>query len=245
MKNELLIALEVHNWPFDKQRLGRNADGGYIICDIPNIEYDLFLSGGVGKDISFEEDFLQKYPKVPCYAFDPGCKKLPQRVPGVDTIYAEMINVVTKKIGKHEKGNETNLINYLCSYKNVFVKLDIEGGEYNLWEALTDEHMNKIAQLVIEIHPTDFSVFKSFILKTHKTHELFHVHCNNVVSLADYSYDIDGIPIPMLIELTYVRKDLLNFSLEKNKSPLPSSLDKPNMAHLKDISLNYYPFVNE
>jgi hypothetical protein len=43
--------------PYQKKlRLGRNTDGGYVICDLGD-DYDVFISGGINKDISFETDF--------------------------------------------------------------------------------------------------------------------------------------------------------------------------------------------
>ena len=243
MKNHLLTALEVHHWPFNKKRLGKDNDGGYVICDIPKIEYDLFLAGGISTDISFEEDFLNHYPNVPCYAFDHSIEKLPEKVRGGNIIYSKNINFVKKKIGKQETDEETNLISHLENYKNVFLKLDIEHAEYDLWEVLTSAHLNCIAQVAIEMHPTKLTKFENFILKTHETHELFHVHCNNAICPITHSYNIEGVIMPGLLELTYVRKDLLNFSLEPNTTQLPSDLDMPNVRSRDDVSLNYYPFV--
>lgn len=60
--------LTVYQSPFPKIRLWKDGDGGYIICD--NLIYDCFLSWGIGDDISFEEDFLEKYPHIQCHAFD-------------------------------------------------------------------------------------------------------------------------------------------------------------------------------
>jgi hypothetical protein len=39
------------------ERVGRNHDGGYIIALLGQDAYDLFLSGGVGDDTSFEIHF--------------------------------------------------------------------------------------------------------------------------------------------------------------------------------------------
>jgi hypothetical protein len=44
--------------------LGKNNDGGYIICEIPQVEYDIFITGGVAGDISFEEELCNIYHRV-------------------------------------------------------------------------------------------------------------------------------------------------------------------------------------
>lgn len=245
MKNEVLSALEVHHWPFGKKRLGKINDGGYVVCMIPDITYDLFLSGGIDKDVSFEEDFLSMYPGIPSYAFDHSIEKLPEKVRGIDAAHSKKINFIKKKIGKLETTEETNLIDYLNNYQNVFLKLDIEKGEYDLWEALTNNLLNNIAQFVVEVHPTHLNKFKNFILKAHETHEIFHAHCNNGICPIKHAYKIEDISIPGLLELTYVRKNILKFSLENNTNILPSVLDSPNCSSREDVMLNYYPFISK
>ena len=61
--------LTVYASPFPKMRLGKDNYGGYVVTDIPDINYSLLLSGGIGDDISFEEGFIAKYPNVLCNAF--------------------------------------------------------------------------------------------------------------------------------------------------------------------------------
>ncbi len=51
--------LTVFKSPFEKKRLGKDYDGGYIIAEIPNIKYTTLLPGGIENDISFEEDFIK------------------------------------------------------------------------------------------------------------------------------------------------------------------------------------------
>ena len=50
--------LTVYKSPFTKLRLGKDNDGGYIIAEIPNVNYKTVLSGGIDNDISFEEKYL-------------------------------------------------------------------------------------------------------------------------------------------------------------------------------------------
>ena len=70
--------LTVFKSPFEKKRLGKDNDGGYIIAEIPNIKYTTLLAGGIDDDISFEEDFLKKYAVDNAYAFDGTINKLPK-----------------------------------------------------------------------------------------------------------------------------------------------------------------------
>lgn len=61
--------------PYEKQRLGKSYDGGYIYIKVPNLSYNF---GGISNDISFEKDFLNIFPNVKAHAFDGTINKLPK-----------------------------------------------------------------------------------------------------------------------------------------------------------------------
>lgn len=236
----ILKCLEVHEWPYEKKRLGKNNDGGYVICDVLEINYDVLISGGISNDISFEEDFLN-YCDVPAYAFDHTIDNLPVRIGEKLSLHSEKINFVKKQIGILSNDHQTNLVDLVQNYKNVFMKMDIEGYEFLLFKALDRANMiENIAQLVIEIHPTNLTVLHEFLVSIYKTHVLFHAHANNAI---DHRYNIKDILIPGLLELTFINKNKINWELQKNKTLLPMILDQPNISKKEEISLTYYPFV--
>ena len=123
------------------ERIGKNNDGGYIVCNLPG-EYDLFISGGVSNDISFEQHFLKKHPNLKCYAFDGTINSLPEN--------DSRITFIKKNLGK-ETSETTNLKSYMDSFEDIFMKIDIEGHEFRLFPEL-ETYMTKIKQLVLEIH---------------------------------------------------------------------------------------------
>jgi len=129
---------------FLKKRIGRNNDGGYVICEIPNITYDVLLSGGIKDDTSFEDNFLELNPTIQCYAFDGTIDSSPSK--------NSRFNFLKKNIAAINSDNLTNLHEYLSKYKNIFVKMDIEGSEFDWLNSLNSEHMNNISQMVIEFH---------------------------------------------------------------------------------------------
>ena len=51
----------------------------------------------------------------------------------------------------------TNLLEYMEKYNDIFMKIDIEGHEFRVMPIIiNNNYMNKIKQLVIEIHtPAD------------------------------------------------------------------------------------------
>ena len=224
--------LTVYQSPFPKIRLGRNNDGGYVIADIPDNTYDLLLSGGVNDDSSFEDIFLDKYTNVECYAFDGTINKSPSKHP--------KFNFINKNIGPNESNITTNLHDFLNSYKNIFLKMDIEGHEIQWLESVNEEQLRNISQIAIEFHKP-YSVREDAIFnKLNKTHYLIHAHANNCSGVQEYN----GIKIPEGLELTYINKKYVTSNnLELNKDKLPSDLDQKNSLNAKDIELNYPPFV--
>ena len=135
--------LTVYQCPFPKLRFGREYDGGYIIADVPNITYKLLLAGGIESDISFEEDFLKKYD-AKCYAFDGTIQCLPTE--------NNKIEFVKKNIGATNNDSLTNLHELINAHTNIFVKMDIEGGEIPWIKSLSNEQIDKFDQIVMEFH---------------------------------------------------------------------------------------------
>jgi hypothetical protein len=227
------------------QRIGKNNDGGYVICNLPG-SYDLFISGGVSNDISFEQHFLNLHSSLKCYAFDGTVNSLPTK--------DNRITFIKKNLGKYESPTTTNLKQYMDNFQDIFMKIDIEGHEFRVFPEL-ESHMSKIKQLVLEVHsPGDIKLhpdyfkglgdidhdvmFKMFAM-INKTHTLVHVHANN--GCATHVYD--GVTLPNVFECTFIRNDFVTVKTP-NKTPLPLSIDMKNIANKPDYSINYYPFVN-
>lgn len=207
--------------PLNKIRLGRDNDGGYVIADLPYNSYDLFLSAGIANDVSFENDFCKKYD-ITCHAFDGTINSLPDVN---NCIIFNKLNVSNLADDKH-----TDFRDFFQSskYNNMFIKLDIEGSEETFFKTLSINDLLKIKQIVVEVHKPDS--FVPYILS--KTHYLIHLHSNNYGSI----HFIDGIPIPSVYELTYVRKDFYKQKPGLNTQILPTFLDQRNGLYRPDNS---------
>jgi len=130
------------------------------------------------------------------------------------------------------------------TYNNIFLKIDIEGGEYPWLLQIDETQLNKFKQIVIEFHGItndgwgcDYYYKMKCLEKLSKTHYIVHAHGNNYSPVSN--------SIPDVIELTYVNKNYFDSVPELNTSPLPiHNLDFPNNIHSDDIDLNIYPFIN-
>lgn len=227
--------LTVYTSPFQKIRIGKDFDGGYIVCDIPNVNYDILIAGGVADDITFEEHLSTIYPNINCLAFDgtPYCK--------INTSNVTNITFIQKNIGTHNDSANTNLFDIIEQYDNIFLKMDIEGAELPWLNCLSEEQQNKFSQIVMEFHFPFSEEDKNIFRNLNKTHLLVHLHGNNCPAGV---FNHRGVIIPNVFECTYINKKYVDLSkIEVNKSPLPSNIDMPNCGGT-DIDLNYPPFVN-
>lgn len=224
-------SLTVYKPEHPKIRIGNKYDGGYIIVDKLG-DYDLFLSGGISDDISFEIDFLNHHPTLKGYAFDGTISTMPSHSLG------DRLKFVKKNIGAEETHTLTNLHSYLDSHSDIFMKMDIEGGEYPFLYSLSDKQLSHIKQLVIEFHD---SHNLDILSRLAKTHWLVHFHANNFSGPKGTFYG--NTFVPAVYECTYVRKDIYP-SLYQNSDPVPNpNLDRPNNKMLSDIHLNMLPYT--
>lgn len=224
--------LTLYEPPFQKIRLGKDYDGGYVICDIPELEYDTLLSGGIDKDISFENAFCNKYKNTKCYAFD-------GTIDSIDGVH-ENIKFIKKNIGKDNNETITNLHVLLGLNKSVFVKMDIEGSEFEWINSLMDIHISNISQLVIEFHyPFNKRDNEKIFEKLNKYFYLVHFHSNNYCG-----YNVhNGISIPNVFECTYINKKYIKEQPELNSKTLPIDIDMRNIEQYPDYYIDYPPFV--
>jgi hypothetical protein len=233
-------SLTCYHSPFPKLRLGKDLDGGYIIADIPNIKYNIMLSGGILNDITFEEDFINKYPNIECFAYDGTINSLPKKNSKIRFI-KQLIGSGENLTYKNKEYETTNLHNIIDAYDNIFIKMDIEGGEIPWINSLSEKQINKFEQIVIEFHSPYTDKEKYIFDKINKTHYLIHFHANNCCGTRIYK----NVVMPNVFECTYVhKKHFLNLP-KLNTDLIPSSLDMRNLKRKKEIFLNHPPFVHK
>ena len=231
-----LELLQVYN--FDKKvRCGTNYDGGYVLAELDG-EYDCYISAGIGDDESFSRDFINKYNmnEYNCFGFDATIQNYPYH-------YTKKISFIKKNIKSFNDDNNSNLSFLIDKYTNIFLKMDIEGGEYPWLLSLEESQLSKFKQIVIEFHGItndswncNYNDKVKCLSKLSKTHYIVHAHGN--------CYGKVYNNIPDTIELTYVNKNYFNLVPELNTQPLPiANLDFPNDFNSVDINLNFYPFV--
>ena len=242
---------KVYDCNLTKIRIGNQHDGGYIalkeICE----KTDKVYSFGIGNDIGFEIDFVKRFPLAKIECFDPTIDSLP--------VYPK--NTFSEKL--IFKKATTNNLDKISD--NSLLKMDIEGCEWdaiNLHEMLNIKNLRRFSQILIEIHilhvmPKNTSsvyfdglyqkftdtvnnnIFGNYckaIRSLNHFFYIFHIHPNNSLPKAcfgDYMF-------PPLIELSFVRKDLIASAYDTHTNfPIPA-LDFSNKIDRGDI-FDFYP----
>ena len=233
--------LEIYNTEFNKIRMGSENDGGYILAD--GLEYDAFISCGLANNIDFENDFMKKYSNIDVYLFDGTVENIPETT--------RECKWEKKNISQNKNENEENLHDLIKKYKNVFIKMDIEASEFFWIDAMPEDLLSNISQIVIEFH----YLFSEFIFfdgretiqvekkleifrKLLKTHKLIHLSPNNCCEVSL----VDGVVVPNVFECTFIRRDLCKNNTLNNLM-IPGKLDRKNHQDRNFIVLNHYPFV--
>ena len=178
---------------------------------------------GIGNDTSFEEDFV-KINDCQIDAYDGTIEK------DVDFFTIPNRNLHTVNIG-HGLGNK-KLSDILADEdRNVFLKCDIEGSEYEILNELII-HSHKFSGIVIEFHDVYeyplFNLLSNFISKIDL--KLIHTHMNN----HSYIEATNGY-LPGCIELSFTSSK--NISL--TSVSLPHKLDMPNTAERDEFRITF------
>jgi hypothetical protein len=171
-----------------------------------------------------------------CFGFDRTINSYPYK-------YTNKISFIKKNINSFNDDNNSNLSFLIDKYSNIFLKMDIEGGEYPWLLSLEESQLSKFKQIVIEFHGitndgwrTNYNDKVKCLEKLSKTHYIVHAHGNNYAQVVNN--------IPDVIELTYINKNYFNSVPELNTQTLPlENLDFSNKPNNLDINLNFYPFV--
>tara|TARA_B100001741_G_C16529141_1_gene588671 strand:- start:817 stop:1554 length:738 start_codon:yes stop_codon:yes gene_type:complete len=227
------------------ERIGKENDGGYLINSDAILKSKYLLSFGIFDDWSFEKNFIKynKNVKVICYddvisfnfIFTRSIKKII-----LDLYKFKFTNIfnnlftimdyilIKNKIKFYKKkivrGDIEKIMNNL---DQVFLKVDIEGNEYEILEDIL-KVQNNISALIIEFHDVDKNrdVIERFIEKFKLN--LTHIHPNNYGKL-DKNND------PIIIELSFEKYPKI---LEGNVT-LPNILDQKNNPKKNDIFLKF------
>lgn len=236
---------------YDLIRIGSNHDGGYLIEKSSLKNADFLLSFGISTNWQFEYEFINK-ANVDFLAFDGSINKDfwdEEKKQAINKLKKLSVNKYLRylylKFSFNKFFNKNKLVtkfigsgsNNFLSFKeaillggvkkNLFLKIDIEGSEYDILDEILEEQ-DKIIGLAIEFH--NCNINKNNIINFIKNfkNELVHIHANNYENFKNNE-------IPDTLEITFSKSP----TVSGNFIDLPHLLDRPNRKKNKEIKLTF------
>jgi hypothetical protein len=230
---EILDLLRPKNVHHPKIRLGPLEDGGYVMPKIVLEKCSTLFTYGVGDEMRFELEFAQKYNKK-AYLFDHTINKESQIIN--DNVY-----FYNQGLGFRENCNDfIEHYNQLGIQGSVFLKIDVEGAEYDYFNRVDLEKLASITDgICLEIHwishPPNREKCFDIISKINKYFTLCHIHGNTWSRLFKYK----EYQLPETFELSFINKNLVQIEEEDTQMYPIKDLDASNNPDLPDYILDY------
>ena len=232
---EFLKQFRSHYVSCDLVRIGGDGDGGYLL---PNLfdKVSYCISPGVDYTAKFEKELSEKF-NIKSFMADASVKKPP--------LSDNNFDFIPKFLGAHSRGNFITLSEWLSQNSlehdsNLLLQMDIEGGEYDVLIREDLKTLDSFLAMMIEFHNLTnlfdlhfLKVFSAIFEKIYKSFSICHVHPNNCCGIVS----LDGIHIPRVIEVTFIRNDLLDNFANGKPLILPHPLDSKNVEKNDDLSM--------
>ncbi|MBR3622517.1 MAG: FkbM family methyltransferase [Selenomonadaceae bacterium] len=204
-------------------RAGKNGDGGYVIVDQTVNQEKILYSFGVGYDISFELYMVKRGYEA--YLYDYTVDGLPEKnekchffkkgLAGVTKPDSDIFFTLPEFMDQNRHQDKMNM----------FLKIDIEGGETEVFLNLPIAIQKLFSQIVVEWHDLTHENRQEKIIaameRLNSTHRLVHFHPNNYSRMAFYGDKC----LSDVVECTYVRKD--DYDFKSHEGLTMTELDAP------------------
>jgi hypothetical protein len=219
----------------DLIRVGGESDGGYLVPDILK-EMTYCFSPGVDDKAYFESELADKYG-MKSYMADASVSSTP--IENKNFIFSK------KFIGNRTTGDFITLGDWVTqsvgdAEDSMILQMDIEGSEYDVLIVESEVLLNRFPVMIIEFHFLQniferqfLSTITSIFEKIYKTFCICHVHPNNSNDIES----LDGIDVPRVIEVTFLKRSFLEKARRMDSVELPHKLDRKNVKSLKDIKM--------
>jgi Methyltransferase FkbM domain len=212
-------------------RVGSAEDGGYLVPDDFK-GVDICFSPGVALKSDFELAMAQR--GITSYMAD-------YSVDG-PAIKHPLFNFEKKFLGPSETETHTTLESWVnrnaAGKSNFILQMDIEDSEYDVLLETPRETLQKFRIMTIEFHRFRKLFSKTSLKKLNVVFDkllqdfvVVHNHPNNHARVITYR----GLKIPLLTEMTFLRKDRVSEATPTLTFPHP--LDQANVLHKPDNPL--------
>jgi hypothetical protein len=221
----------------DKVRVGRESDGGYIMLnDFAGIAGALSL--GIADDVSWDIDVANR--GIPVLQFDHSVTAPPEG--------HELFRFEPLRVSQSDEDGAISLDTIVRTRLDaddapLLLKIDIEGDEWEVFQALSETTLSRFKQIVCEFHDLDrlaevaFSnTVKDVFEKLSRSHFVHHVHGNNCGNFAN----VANVIVPQSIEVSFASRSAYHTS--EGTATFPTQLDRPNQPGRADLYLGQFRF---
>ncbi len=182
-------------------RIGRMGDGGYVMAECFT-KTRVAFSFGIGGDVSWDCDLAQR--GIGVYQYDDSIEAPP--------VAHHRCVFHKKSIGAKRNPTSESITSVLQMYgapgdANI-LKMDIEGSEWDVFDAATISDLKRFSQIVCEFHgfekianPQWSSRALRCMTKLRWLFEVVHVHGNNHSHVGLFA----NVPFPVVLEVSQVK----------------------------------------
>ena len=213
-------------------RTGRSTDGGYVMLD-DLASCRVAYSFGISDDVSWDKSMAELGMDV--YMYDHTIDGLPEENPHFHWHKTGLAGSYDGSMTELETLPRLLEANGHVGERNMILKMDIEGAEWDVFAKLPQGFLGKFDQILLELHdmilPERYQEIVQALEKLNETHQLAHVHGNNC---APYLM-AKGLVMPNALECLYVSKDKYQF--KKDETFYPDELDTRNDDRFPDIMM--------
>jgi len=218
------------------QRYGSQNDGGYLLSENDVLKSDTLISLGIHENWDFEKQICENYKIKHIILFDPETSYLLIFKYLLKSIIKCNLKKIVEYIKKFKKFKNLksqyvfinkkfrkDLVQEYMNSKNILLKIDIEGDEYDLLDFILNYQEN-INCLVIEFHNVHkhSNKIESFISKF--TLNLIHTHVNTFSTVDNVTLELTFSKYATILDDKWDQFDL-------------SNLDLPNYPTHKNIKI--------
>lgn len=221
---------------FPKIRVGRDRDGGYVLLD-DFAGVSAALSFGIAKECSWDTAIAARGIEV--YQYDPSVDGPPVANPRFHFFKKEI--AATPSDAADSLGS--TLARLPPSTGRVILKIDIEGAEWDVFDAATPEELARFSQIVGEFHHFSEATDQAWrdraervLAKLRSVFDVVHIHGNNC---GPFNV-VANVAIPSSLEVTFANRAIYDCS--ETDEIFPTPLDRPNWECRPDIFLGSMRF---
>ena len=195
--------------------MGNNSDGSYVMLnDFENIKFAYSI--GIRDAIQFDKALADK--GIDIYMYDHTINNLAYenekfhwKKIGIGGISQRSNNIQTLEEMMKENGH--------LNEKNMILKMDVEGAEWDTLNDITEEILKQFKYLLIEFHfsKSNNRVIYNILKKIFKIFQPFYVHCSPFSRFRTFGNN----KICSAIEVSYITRSGYSFTKDKSIYPIP------------------------